>query len=82
MLIPERKGIPPLVKLSKNFKFVDQMEALGTPSLKNAKSLTVEGKVTFSDGVIIEGEVHVVNKTDSIFEVAAGTYKDQTLSPS
>lgn len=74
-LIPERNGKPPVVKLSNNFKLVDQMESLGSPSLKDAQSLTVEGNVKFQEGVIIKGDVSIVNENKELLEVPAGTYE-------
>jgi len=82
MLLPERNGIPPLIKLSKNYKFVDQMELLGSPSLKEAKSLTVDGKIAFQPGVIIKGDVTFTNTSDTVFEVPAGTYEDEDVKAS
>ena len=81
MLIPERNGVPPIIKLSKNYKFVDQMETLGSPSLKEAKSLSVDGAVFFEEGVIIKGDVKVVNDSDTLLTVPAGVYEDVSLSP-
>ena len=80
MLISERNGIPPLVKLSKNYKFVDQMEKLGNPSLKEATSLTVSGDIAFQPGVIIKGDVSFSNTSSSTFEVPAGVYEDEDVS--
>ena len=79
MLIPERNGVPPVVKLSKDYKFVDQMEELGIPSLKEARSLTIEGHVKLEDGVVIRGDVFIQNEQDSVFVVPSGLYEDQTL---
>lgn len=54
----------PVVKLDDKFyKLVDKMDALtlAPPSLKEAKSLTVKGPVKFEKGVVIKGDVLVVN---------------------
>ncbi len=81
MLIPERNGKPPVVKLSKNYKFVDQMEALGVPSLKGAKSFSVEGLVKLEEGVVITGDVKIINETSELLTIPAGEYADITLTP-
>jgi len=78
----ERAGVPPTVKLDDGFKFVDQLAQLtkgGTPSLIKCTKLTVEGKVEFATGVVLEGTVKFVNKGEE-FKVAEGrTYKDETV---
>ena len=54
----------PVVKLDDKFyKLVDKMDALtlAPPSLKEARSLTVKGPVKFEKGVVIKGDVLVVN---------------------
>jgi len=79
MLISERNGIPPMVSLSNNYKFVDQLEMLGLPSLKEASKLVVEGNVSFADGVVIKGEVTVRNNTSELFTVPAGIYEGTIL---
>lgn len=69
-LVGGREGKPPLISLSKEYRFVDALEALGVPSLKEARRLEVEGEVSFEEGVIIRG--------DAVFshsgKVAAGSY--------
>lgn len=54
----------PVVKLDDKFyKLVDKMDKLtiAPPSLKDAKSLTVKGPVKFQKGVVIKGDVLIVN---------------------
>ena len=54
----------PVVKLDDKFyKLVDKMDALtiAPPSLVQASSLTVKGPVKFAKGVVIKGDVLVVN---------------------
>ena len=54
----------PVVSLDDKFyKLVDKMDSLtlAAPSLKDAKSLTVKGPVKFDKGVVIKGDVLVVN---------------------
>ncbi|KAL3927628.1 MAG: hypothetical protein SGPRY_002737 [Prymnesium sp.] len=82
ILREERNGVPPTIKLDDCFKFVDQLALLtkgGPPSLIKCTKLTVEGKVEFAPGVVIEGTVKFVNKGGD-FKVAEGrTYKDETV---
>merc|ERR1712178_372432 len=57
-LHPDRKGVPPLVKLDDAYKFVDAMDTLipdGPPSLIGCTSLKIEGTCVFSKGVVIVG---------------------------
>merc|ERR1719258_176547 len=59
-LAPERKGVPPTIKLDDAYKFVDDMETLipnGVPSLIDCTSMTVKGKMEFAAGVILKGNV-------------------------
>ena len=82
ILKSERDGVPPTVKLDDSFKFVDQMAAMvpdGPPSLIKCKKITVEGKVAFAAGVVVEGTCKFVNTADEFKTLAAGTYADQTV---
>jgi len=81
VLIAERNGIPPTVSLSSNYKFVDQLEKLGAPSLKEATKLTVEGEVAFAEGVVIKGDVTIKNDSDELFTLPAGVYENTVLTP-
>ena len=59
-LAPECGGVAPIIQLdSKLYKLVDSLEALGVPSLKNVKKLTVTGSHTFAAGEPLTGEVTV-----------------------
>ncbi len=58
---------------------MDSLEALGVPGLLGCKSLTVSGPVSFSPGVIIEGDVEVRNPASERKVVPAGIYRDQKL---
>jgi UDP-N-acetylglucosamine pyrophosphorylase len=70
-LVPARQGKPPVVKLSGEYKLVDSLAQLGAvPSLVDADSLTIAGKVTFEQGVAVQG---LAEFTDDGL-VAAGTY--------
>ena len=78
-LAPAREGVPPIIELSDEYKFVDSIADMGTPSLVGAESLTVSGQVQFSEGVVIKGKVEITNDIDQVFVVPAGVYEDQTL---
>jgi UDP-N-acetylglucosamine pyrophosphorylase len=59
-LAPECGGVAPIIQLdSKLYKLVDSLDALGVPSLKNVKKLTVTGPHTFAPGEVLTGEVTV-----------------------
>jgi UDP-N-acetylglucosamine pyrophosphorylase len=74
-----RKGKPPVVILSDEYKLVDSIEGLGVPSLIGCHSLEVSGPVRFSPGVVIEGDVKVLNAGSETKVVAPGTYRDQVV---
>jgi len=91
-LAPEKNGmfkakkkfrepeIPPLIKLDDMYKFVDAMDALvpaGVPSLKDCKSLTIEGPMEFAAGVVIKGDVKFKSLTRKT--IPTGTYVDQVV---
>jgi UDP-N-acetylglucosamine pyrophosphorylase len=78
-LAATRKGRPPVVKFSDDYKLVDALEGLGQPSLIGADELRVSGPVSFEEGVVIEGSVSFVNETTETKIVAAGTYRDQEI---
>ena len=59
-LAPECGGVAPIVQLdSKLYKLVDSLDALGVPSLKHVKKLTVTGPYSFAPGEALAGEVTV-----------------------
>jgi len=79
-LRPERKGVPPVVKLSDHYKLVEQFELLlthGAPSLVRCNSLTIEGKMEFEPGVEIVGDVKFVSRGDETKRVRSGLYEDR-----
>ena len=81
-LRPERNGAPPVVKLSDEYKLVDQFEPLvasGVPSLLRCQSLTIEGKMEFDAGVEIVGDVKFIVMGDKTKKVPSGTYQDQEI---
>merc|ERR1712232_433848 len=63
-LAPERKGVPPTIKLDDLYKFVDAMDTLipnGVPSLIACEKLVVTGPIEFEAGVVIKGKVEIKN---------------------
>merc|ERR1712125_172209 len=83
-LAPDRKGVPPTIKLDDAYKFCDAMETLipnGPPSLIGGNSMKVEGKnIEFAGkGVVCKGDVKFVNKGDDKKVVADGEYVDTTV---
>ena len=78
-LRPERGGIPPVIKLSDDYKLVDPLAALGVPGLLNCRALEVSGPVRFAGGVVLEGEVAFKNRGREVAVVAPGTYRDQVI---
>jgi len=82
VLKESRGGVPPNVKLDGAYKFVDALQGLvpnGSPSLIDCNKLTIEGKVVFAAGVIIKGDVKIVNAADEVKTLAAGEYADKTV---
>ena len=78
----ERNGVPPVVKLSDQYKLVDQFEPLvagGIPSLIGCKSLTVEGKLAFDPGVEIAGDVKFAGQGPETKRIRSGYYKDTVV---
>ena len=79
LLASSRKGVPPVITLSDEYKLVDQIEALGIPSLIDCTSLTVKGPIHFEPGVIIKGDVGFENNGGTSQNVKAGVYQDQQI---
>lgn len=78
-LAASRKGVPPVIALSDDYKLVNQFEALGVPSLIDCASLTVKGPIHFESGVIIKGDVAFENTGGTTQNVKAGVYQDQQI---
>ncbi len=61
--VPERDGKLPFVELDPRFyKVLEDFEARfprGAPSLRAAERLVIDGDVTFGEGVIVKGSVHL-----------------------
>jgi UTP--glucose-1-phosphate uridylyltransferase len=79
LLASSRKGVPPVITLSDDYKLVDRIEALGIPSLIDCTSLTVKGPIHFEPGVIIKGDVGFENNGGTSQNVKAGVYQDQQI---
>ena len=78
-LAASRKGVPPVVSLSDEYKLVDQIEDLGVPSLIDCDSLTVKGPLKFAPGVILKGAVSFENSGTEVRTVEAGIYENQSV---
>jgi UDP-N-acetylglucosamine pyrophosphorylase len=78
-LAESREGVPPTISLSDEYKLVDQLEPLGVPSLQCCRSLKVTGLVHFAEGVVIKGDVIVVNVAAERKSLPTGVYKDQLV---
>ncbi|MDA8975903.1 UTP--glucose-1-phosphate uridylyltransferase, partial [Akkermansiaceae bacterium] len=59
---------------------VDALENLGVPSLIGADEISISGPVSFSDTVEVIGKVAFKNKGDSIEEIPAGVYQNESWS--
>lgn len=79
-LIASRNGKPPVIALSDEYKLVDSLEGLGTPSLKNAEKITINGPVRFTENVIIKGKVSFTNTSEETKWIASGVYKDEDIN--
>lgn len=79
VLTEEREGIPPLVKLSDEFKVVDSLRAMGVPSLRGARRLSISGDVRFEAGAVLEGDVDLDNQSDEPL-VVDRLLRDETIS--
>ncbi len=75
-LISARNGEPPVISLSDEYKMVDALEGIGTPSLKDAIKITISGLVRFSEFSIIQGCVSFTNTSTEVKWIQAGVYKD------
>lgn len=83
VLNPACGGKTPIVDLdSKKFKLVQQLEALisSYPSMVNCTTLTVKGRVTLSSDNTIIGNVSVVNTTDDVQTLPAGTFDNISVN--
>ena len=72
---PERKLGRCVIELDDVYKFGDDLEARfphGPPSLIGCESLRIEGDVVFGRGVVLEGNVELVNRTGKQVQVGDG----------
>ncbi len=79
-LVGSRHGKPPVVNFSSEYKLVDALEDLGQPSLLEADVLEISGPVKFAEGVVIRGEVTILNDSSEVKIISPGVYSDQILS--
>jgi UDP-N-acetylglucosamine pyrophosphorylase len=74
----DRHGQPPVLELDKaHYKLVDGLETLisqGVPELLHCKRLKVHGKMSFSPGVVVEGQVSFETHNPAGSVVPPGTY--------
>jgi len=68
-----------VITLSDDYKLVDQIEALGVPSLIDCDSLAIKGPIHFEPGVIIKGDVAFEKTGGTTQNVKAGVYQDQQI---
>jgi len=63
IVLSARRAVPPTILLDPEFfRLVDDFQARfphGPPSLRECESLTVDGDVTFAEGVVVRGGAHV-----------------------
>ena len=82
-LMPERKGIPPIISLEGDYyNRADQLSLatqFGVPSLLHCKQLEVKGPIIFNKGTIFRGSVVVNNSSRQIKDLPAGEYKDEII---
>lgn len=73
-LAPVRKGQPPVISLSDEYKLVDSLDDLGVPGLLGCVSLKIEGRVRFEPGVVVKGDVSFINGAAETRVIGPGTY--------
>ncbi len=76
----ERKGIPPVITLSSEYKLVDSLDGMEIPSLLETESLSITGKVCFEKGVVFVGNVVLANNEEQHFKLKAGRYENLLIS--
>lgn len=73
-------GKPPVIHLSKEYKLVDSLDTLGVvPSLREARKLTIEGRVRFGEAAVFKGEVEVRNTSSEVLELNR-TFENEVVS--
>jgi UDP-N-acetylglucosamine pyrophosphorylase len=78
-LAESREGIPPNISLSDDYKLVDRLDQLDTPSLIGCRSLTIRGPVRMEPGVILLGDVTFENQQKTPLVVNPGVYEDEIV---
>jgi UDP-N-acetylglucosamine pyrophosphorylase len=78
-LASSRNGIPPNISLLGEYKLVEQLDQLDTPSLIDCRSLTVRGPVRIEPGVVLRGDVTFENAGKDPLVVRPGVYADQKV---
>jgi UDP-N-acetylglucosamine pyrophosphorylase len=79
-LHPSRRGQPPDIRLSADYKLVDSLDALGAPGLLDCRSLEVSGPVRFAAGVRFHGDVRVACADGRPATLDAGDYRDREIT--
>jgi UTP--glucose-1-phosphate uridylyltransferase len=78
-----RQSVPPRLELDpQHYKLVGDFDRLfphGPPSLIDCSTLHVHGPVLFEPGTLIEGEVSIENRSDTVRPLPAGTYADTVI---
>lgn len=73
-LHPSRKGQPPVIQLSDEYKMVDSLDDLGVPGLLECNTLSIDGKLHFEPGAVICGDATFVNHGEETRVVPAGAH--------
>lgn len=76
-LHPSRNGQPPIISLSSEYQKIDALDSLGIPSLRQCRSLVVDGPVRFEPGVVLIGDITI--KASQPAQMQAGEYRDSNL---
>lgn len=79
---PERRGHPPTIRLSDEYKLVDRLDKLieeGVPSLVRCHSLKIQGPWKFRPGVELVGDVSFINATSDVRRIEPGTYANREI---
>jgi UTP--glucose-1-phosphate uridylyltransferase len=74
---PERRGHPPIIRLSDEYKLVDRLENLleeGVPSLIQCHSLKIQGHWKFRAGVELAGDVSFIHGDAETRWIEPGRY--------
>ena len=77
-LAPSRKGVPPAVNLSSEYKLVDALSSLGVPSLIGADEVSISGPLVFEDTVEVIGKVSFQGADGAPASIPAGVYQDES----